>query len=444
VRYEPEPHQITGRDFLASRYHAACGDEPGLMKTYTALLAAEKLGARSGLVVCPASVRTHWREHIVDVFAHVGTRDWDVISYNGASDLAVRAKLRKRYDVFIPDEVHFCKNTDSLRTRAVFAKPGYGPGNEPGLAYRAERKFPLSGTITPNYRPVELWPMLKSLCPAFRDMTFAGYAQKYCGAFWDGRQLNVKGASRIEELSRLLSDFMIRRTEAEVYPDRVKPIVERIPVDLTVEDMAEILKAEAEIGAREALLSQSAEKWSQMGDFSRLRRLLGAAKARHVAAFVEDLLGTVEKVVVFAHHKDVIRLLAAHFQQAGLYPAVYEGGMTDAQKDSAKTCFTKLEESRVFVGQDDTAGTGVDGLQHASATMVFAEPSWVPGDTDQRLRRLARKGQKEPLVKAYLMYAAGTVDSVMTQVHDRKERTGERLMAPASSPFDVVEPWELL
>jgi SNF2 family DNA or RNA helicase len=410
------------------------------MKTYTFLLAAKKVGAKTGLITCPAGVRSHWRDQIEDVLGT--TEGWDIISYNGASDLEIRAKLRAHYDVWGGDEIHFCKSLDSQRSKAIFAKAGYGPGRQEGLARRAHYKWPLSGTITPNYRPVELWPMLKSMAPAFKDMSFGVYAQKYCGAFWDGRQLNVKGASRIDELAAILSDFMLRRTEAEVYPDRVKPLLQRIPVELTAGDMAAVIAAEDEIGGREARISSSYDKFSQLGDTSKLRRLLGAAKVRHIVSFVHDLLETVDKVVVFAHHRDVIAGLSA---KLGYNHVIYQGGMTDAVKDYAKAKFINDETVRLFIGQSTAAGTGVDGLQKSCSTIVLAEPSWVPGDTDQWLRRLARTGQREALVKAYLVYAKGTLDGMMTQVHDRKESVGGRLMAGApASPFDTIpSAWEL-
>ena len=426
----PEPHQLSARDFLSARFHAACGDDPGLMKTSSALWAVERavgLHAR-GLVTCPASVRSHWSEHLQD--HGFDPANWDVISYNGACDPALREHILPRYDVWIGDEIHFCKSIESQRSAAVLGRNG--------LARRARYKWPLSGTMAPNGRPLELWPMLKTLAPAFRNMKFATYAQKYCNAYWDGRSMNTKGASRLDELAALLKDFMIRRTEAEVYPDRLAPLVERIPVDLTPADFEEIRRAEDEIGGREARLSPATEAYSQLGDTSRLRRLLGMAKLRHVVGYVSDLLETVDKVVVFAHHRDVCAGLSQAFYGLGYHPLLYVGGMNDAQKDLAKTSFIKCAENRVFIGQDDAAGTGVDGLQHATSRMVLAEPSWVPGETEQRIRRLARTGQKEPLVKASLIYARNTLDGVMTVVHDGKKAKGERLLGDAPAPRGPV------
>ncbi len=414
----PNPHQLVARDFLAARHHALLADEPGLEKTLSLILATEAVGARRVLVTCPASVRTSWAEHVL---AQRGSLDgWRIVSYNEASRLA-KSPGPDDFDVWIGDEIHFCKTLGSQRTKAIF-------GNGMGLARRARYKWPATGTWAPNGRPVELYPVLKALHSAFAGMTFGIYAQRYCGAFWDGRGLNVKGATRLDELARLLDGFMLRRTEREVYPDRVAPLVHRVPVELSRADLMAVVAAEEEIGGREARLSSRCEDYSQLGDTSRLLRLLGMAKMRHVAAYVDDLLETTDKVVVFAHHTAVLNGLWEHFNHRGMAPAIYAGGTGDAAKAKSVAWF-QGPACRVFVGQDQAAGTGINGLQTVCSTAVFAEPSWTPGDTMQRIRRLARTGQKEPLVNAHLLYAKGTLDDVVVNVHDRKEETGERLMA---------------
>lgn len=426
-----EGFQIEGRDFLASRFHAANGDQPGLGKTVQAIHAAALVGGSSStwLVTCPASVRSNWYEHVEEHYGH--TRGWDIISYNlaatvfnnknqSAGIVPVAARLRDRYTGWIGDEIQFCKNLESQRTLAVFGRSG--------LARRAKYKWPMSGTLAPNGRPVELFPMLKTLCSEFKGMSFGTYTQKYCGGFFDGRSWNVKGASRIDELSALLRSFMIRRTKREVYPDRKEPLIARIPLELSSTDMAAVLAAEDEIGGREVRLSSSFDKFSQLGDTSRLLRLLGLAKLRHTVDFVDDLLSTVDKVVVFYKHTDVGEGLRAALSQRGYNPSVYKGGMTDAQKDYAKDFFRCRRESRVFIGQQQAAGTGINGLQKVCSTAVLAEPPWVPGDTEQIIDRLDRMGQEDDLVNAYILYAKDTLDEVVTVVHDRKERTGERLL----------------
>ncbi len=414
-----EPFQRLGAQFLASRFHAANADQPGLGKTVQAIHAAAAVNARHVLVVCPASVRTSWMEHIEEHFGH--TRGWDVISYNGASsNRGDRYGLRDKYDVFIPDEVHFCKNLESQRTLAIFGKGG--------LARRARYKWPLSGTLAPNGRPVELYPMLKTLAPAFKDMSFGSYAQKYCGAFWDGRGLNVKGATRIDELSALLRNFMLRRTKREVFPDRKEPLVSRIPVGLSNADLAAVHFEEDKIGGRESRISSRYDEFSQLGDTSRLLRLLGEAMIPHVYSFVNDLLETVDKVVVFAQHTDVILQLAHAWNRQGVPPVIYRGGMTDEQKDAAVKQFQDDANVRIFIAQRQAAGTGINGLQRICSTVVIAEPPWVPGETEQLIDRLDRMGQEDDLVNVYVMFVRNTLSEVVTRVHDRKEGIGARLI----------------
>lgn len=419
MKYTPEPHQIIAREFLTAGRHRALGDQRGLGKTVSALLAADAINARTGLVTCPASVRTNWYEHLEEQFGHV-PGGWDVISYDGATDDLRRLILRDRYDVWIGDEFHKCKNTDSQRSLAVL---GHG-----GLAARARYKWPMSGTFAPNGRPIEMYPMLKTLCPAFASYSYGEYTQRFCGAHFDGRERNVKGASHEDEFAELLKGFLLRRTKREVYPDRLDPLISPVAVDLTPGYLARIRELEDEIGGREARLSSRYEDFCQLGDTARMQHYLGIAIAPQVARFVNDLLATEDKVVVFAHHQAVIGLLLEDFNRMGHAPVYYGGGMKDRQKDEVKAHFMNSSACRIFIGQDQTSGEGINGLQRVCSTCVVAEPGWVPGDTEQMIGRLDRMGQEEDLVTAYIMFARGTLLETKWQVHGRKERTAARIL----------------
>ena len=312
-----EPFQVAGADHLCRNYHAALGDQRGLGKTPQAIWAADRVGARNVLVICPASVRTSWHEHVEEHFGH--TRGWDIISFERASNkIDADLFLRSHYDVCVVDESHFCKTLDSQRTQAVF-------GNE-GLIRRATYKWCLSGTMAPNGRPVELYPMLKALNPRFKGMSFTAYTQRFCGAYFDGRGTNVKGASHLDELRELLDGFLLRRTAREVYPDRKDPLIVPTPLELSPRDLAAVIEEEDAIGGRVARLSSSHEHFSQMGDTAKLLRLLGQAMVPRVAQFVEDLLQSENKVVVFFHHTDVGAQLAKHFAGKRFRPVIYQGG----------------------------------------------------------------------------------------------------------------------
>jgi len=408
-----EKFQEEGRDFLAATPHAMLADQPGLGKTLQLIAAVEKLRLQKNLVVCPASVRTNWLKEINECLG--SSWGWRIISYNEATKFA--KTTTEQFDSITLDEAHFLKTPESQRTQAIF-------GNSIGLARRARNKWALTGTPILN-RPRELYPILKTLAPAFAKTSYSAFTGRYCDAYYDGREMNTKGASNLDELSRLMQGFMLRRTKLEVFPNRTAPLVARIPVELTHADMAAVIAEEEIIGAREAKISSRFEDFSQLGDTSKLLRLLGEAKVPTVARFVEDLLETVDKVVVFAHHRDVITALAQRF--AAHKPVIYQGGMGDAQKDAVRAKFMADPACRVFIGNRVAAGTGINGLQTVCSTVVIAEPSWVPGETEQMIDRLDRMGQKDDLVNAYILYAKSTLDAIVVETHDRKEKVVDRV-----------------
>lgn len=412
------PFQETGAKNLASNYHHMNADVPGLGKTLQAIRAVDILGVKHVLVICPASVRSNWTQELEECLGHVPA-GWEIISYNGADKFS-RLPHRKKYDVCVLDEAHFLKTIDSVRTRATF-------GNELGLARSANWIWPLTGTPVLN-RPRELYPILKTLHPEFSKVSFAAYAQKFCGAYFDGRGINTKGATNLGELRALLTPFMTRRTKSEVFPGRREPLIELTPLDVTDADLKPVMEEEETIFNREAYLSPTKENFSQLGDLARLLRLTGEAKVRATCAYLDDLLETVEKVVVFYRHHDVGRRLQDHLAKMGNLPVVYDGGMNDAKKDYVKRFFMERPDCRVFLGQIQAAGTGINGLQKVCSEVVVVEQTWVPGELGQAIDRLDRMGQKSECVTARILHAPGTLESAVLSVRQNKSLVIEKLL----------------
>lgn len=408
------PFQRSGVDFLKSHFHALLADEPGLGKTIQAITAAEELGLKRVLVVCPASVRLNWKQEVEECLDD--SNGWEIISYNRATQNVEFGE----YDAIILDEAHFLKNPESARSQAVF-------GNQTGLARRARYKWCLSGTPVLN-RPRELYPILKTLAPGFSGAAFPQFAQRYCGAFFDGRGINTRGASHLDELSSRLEGFMLRRTKQEVMPELPPKILSRVPLYVNDEELAAVTAEEREIEDRESYLSPTHEDFSQLGDLAHLLRLTGEAKVPAAIGFISELLETLDKIVVFARHRSVIEELRMRLEERNLGPVVYQGGMSDVDKKEAVDSFLGRESNRVFIGNIQAAGTGINGLQNACSNVVFVELSWVPGETDQAIDRCHRIGQKSDCVNAYVLHIPGTLESAVLSVQERKTKIIKRLM----------------
>src|SRR3546814_2358821 len=104
---------------------------------------------------------------------------------------------------------------------------------------------------------------------------------------------------------------------------------------------------------------------------STLRREMGEAMVPRVADYMKYLLDIVElpKVILFAHHTAVIMRLAELLSDYGV--SVHRGGTSTTGKELSKADFI-AGRNRIFLGQLDTM-EGVDGLQHATSDVVFAE-----------------------------------------------------------------------
>ena len=155
-----------------------------------------------------------------------------------------------------------------------------------------------------------------------------------------------------------------------------------------------------------------------------LRRMLGLAKLRGATEYIVDMLDNLppdRKVLVFAHHADVIAALARHLGEYS--PAVLTGTTTPREREQAVDKFLTDPKCRVFIGNIQAAGTAITlvGPKCKCSDVVFVESSWTPMDNAQAACRVHRIGQKDGVV-ARMLSAAGTVDDLINGLLVRKAR----------------------
>jgi SWI/SNF-related matrix-associated actin-dependent regulator 1 of chromatin subfamily A len=153
----------------------------------------------------------------------------------------------------------------------------------------------------------------------------------------------------------------------------------------------------------------AAESNEHLVRLAALRRIAARSKMDAVAELVEELVESGRKVVLAAHHREIVSALAEKF--GGLK---IQGGMDVAAVEEAKSRFQTLsvEEAPVIVLSVTAAATG--HTLTASQDVVFVEEPWTPADVDQIISRCHRMGQ-EGSVTAWFLMSAGTVDE---KVHE--------------------------
>lgn len=438
--------QNIGIDFLAERKRALLADDMGLGKTIQAAGVIRRVRPKKVLILTLASLKINWlrelqewvnydykyqiiykTKDIIDNEAQIIILNYDLIIYP-----EIIKQLRDiDFDILILDEAHNLSNMEAKRTKKVLSNDG--------VVRNSKRIYALTGTPVRN-RPKDFYVLLKVLAPEVIHpfLAYDEYAKRYCGGFYDSYGvLNDKGASNIEELNERLSPFMLRRTKEEVLTE-LPPVIEKI---IPLEQTPEILSVLAE---EENLLEEVNEfsPNSELGIQATIRRQLGEAKLSQVFEYIENLLQTEEKVVVFAYHRGVMNAIRKRF--AGYSVRCIRGGMNTKLKQMEVDLFVKDPNSRLFVGQINAAGFGVDGLQKVSNNVVFAEIDWVPGNLDQARDRLWRMGQSRTVVAHYLVVPDTLEDNMLKSVISKgkvitrllsntENRKGEKIMTIENS-----------
>jgi SWI/SNF-related matrix-associated actin-dependent regulator 1 of chromatin subfamily A len=329
----------------------------------------------------PASLVINWKREI-DMWRPEVADEFDVVSY-AASDL--ESYDARDYKTVIADEAHYLKNPEAKRTMIGCR-----------LLREAERAIAITGTLVPN-RPIELWALLFAL--KITDMGYVDFAFRYCGAYEDDRnRLNVLGATRLRELRAHLKDHVVRYTKEEALPELPAKQWRVLALDLPMEERVKELSFD------------DLKRMDETVAFEAMSDVLhehGVRKMPLAIEHVQDLLESEEKVVVFAHHRDVIAGMAGALKEHGVVTVI--GGQTQKRRQLAVDLFQQ-GTPRVFIGQF-TAG-GVGHTLTAANRVVLAEGSWVPGVLEQAADRCHRIGQAG-VVNVDVLTIDGSIDEAM-------------------------------
>lgn len=206
---------------------ALIADDMGLGKTLQAIAVARIYrGDWPLLIICPASLRFHWRDELLLWLGEdIGKEDINVVMKGpdakkpfklvNVVSYALAQKLPEselaKCNFIICDESHYLKTGRSKRSKFIIP-----------LVQRVPRLLMLSGTPAPS-RPVELFSQISAVDPGlFPD--YVSFAKRYCDAHVGSRRSgwkgwNVKGSSRTKELYEILNEScLIRRKKKYVLP----------------------------------------------------------------------------------------------------------------------------------------------------------------------------------------------------------------------------------
>ena len=438
-------YQLAGVAYAQARPDTLIADEMGLGKTIQALgLINADRTIGNVLVVCPASLKINWRREATKWL----TRPLKVSIANGAFApgglVIVNYEQVKKYraqidavqwDLLVVDEAHYLKNSKADRTAAVLGRWNQDP-KKVIRPIQAKRKVFLTGTPILN-RPCELWTLLQAIDRRGLGANWKAFHTRYCAAYQGRHGWVIDGASNLDELqAKLRAGVMIRRMKEDVLTEL--PAKRRSVIAFTPESVEAkaVLKREAElVGATEEKLATLRSKVEELREWhdpaaykkavqelsaanlaaftetSKIRHEVALAKVPQVIEHVRDCLENEDKIVVMAHHHDVIDQIAGALAEFGAVK--FDGRMALPARDAAVQAFQTDAKVRVFVGGIQAAGVGI--TLTAASHVVFAELDWVPGNLAQAEDRCHRIGQVDSVLVQHLVLD-GSLDARMAEI----------------------------
>jgi SWI/SNF-related matrix-associated actin-dependent regulator of chromatin subfamily A-like protein 1 len=360
---------------------AILADDMGLGKTRQAIEFVQSFPPPTrALIVCPGSVRETWREELrkwatgtVAVLNPATTKadkkDWEdsaeavwvITSYELADRAHDAAFNQSPPDVLIMDEGHMLCGRKSQRTARLQE-----------LSMLVPYKLMLTGTPMWS-RPRDFYSVLRILFGQ-RFGSRSDFDLTYCGGYvneWGG-WVN-KGATRAEELKRRISYYMVRREREEV--------LKELPA-LTRQIMWVDPPVRAAQAFQSAMLNRSSDNlWAAM-------KATLDAKIPPVLEYAAQS----KRFLLFTWMKTHAHQIAKVLHSEMDTPCVCITGDMDVRERAALVKQAQANKWGV-VATIDSAGAGVDGLQHVAHVGIMHAFDYVPLKMLQAEARLHRMGQ---------------------------------------------------
>jgi SWI/SNF-related matrix-associated actin-dependent regulator 1 of chromatin subfamily A len=444
------PFQEVGVARLVSDRRLLLADDMGLGKTVQSISAINSLFCKGELspstfrvlIICPKSVVSVWvdelEEWIDDRYVSL-EHSLHVVSAGIADPLDVDASFgtiqiinydichRHRdilqnvpFDVLICDEAHYLKSPQTQRTDAILGI------KEKSKGIQSRYTWFLSGTPILN-RLNEIYPLLFAINKDKWNSYYA-FKKKYAGSYDEVVNLG--------QLKLMLRPSLLRRKKVDV----LKDLPPKLHSVVSLEGSEGVKEREQEFAFESygmelnvAQIKDSAVDISSLGKFgenaSSLKEygigtylkgtaLLSAlAKVRSITSSFKlepsvQLLKQYimcEKVVVFAHHRQLIMDLVEAFGDSCVHII---GGMDAKSRAEAVQRFQNDASCRLFIGSIRAAGVGL--TLTASSHVVFLELDWSPSIMTQAEDRCHRVGQQDSVLVEYFVFK-GSLDEWMAR-----------------------------
>ncbi len=434
VVLRPYQRQGVSRGLEFKRY--INGDDMGLGKTIQSIATMVGINDSPFLVICPASLKENWKREIEKFsnlrpmilsnkiettwhrYAELGMVDVFIVNYESLKKYFVKKMpTKKRYksleiemydtiNIFkgiIIDEAHRAKNPSTIQTKLCLR-----------ICHKKEVRMLLTGTPVVN-KPTDLYPLLAIMAQtAPFGGTFKAFKDRY---YYNGQPSNL------QELNYLLNKHCyFRREKKDVLKDLPDKQRQTLTCDITPTHRTEYVKAENEfvdyLRSYKNCTQSDVERKLRgeiMVKLGILRGISARGKLKAVKEFVDDVMDSGQKLILFCNLKEIVNALKDIYPDAG----TVVGSDTMDQRQKHIDSFQKPDGIKLIICNIRAAGTGI--TLTASSRVAFVEFPWTYADCVQCEDRAYRIGQKNNVTITYFLGHKTVDERIYKLIQEKKQ-----------------------
>jgi len=462
--YRPRPYQEEGiaRGLELKRF--INGDQPGLGKTLQSIgtvYGAEMQGEVTFpcIVICPSALKINWKREfemwtdkkamILDDknkdtwhrFYEMGMADVFIVNYESLKKFFVRSMPNKKdlkhsnqiimderikmFKSSIIDESHRLKDPNSIQAKICIQ-----------ITKAKKYIILLTGTPVVN-KPIDLFSQLAVMFKLSHFGGENGFKARYCEG--------GKGSANLKELNYLMnmSCYFMRKKE-DVLKDLpplsrqtiLCTLTNKKEFDVVRDDFANFLK-NSDLTDSEIKKKVSSETIVKI---TMLLQISAKGKIEAAQEYIDEIVESGQKIVVFCKHKIIVDLLKQIYPKA----VTVTGNDDSIQKQNSVDSFQKNPSTKIIICNHKAAGVGL--TLTASSEVLFIELPWTQADCEQAEARCHRMGQPSNVRATYLL-GEDTLDQWLYDIIQEKKAianaiTGTEDIVPTSilsSVFDLFK-----
>ena len=448
VKASLRPYQQKGFEWLVLLSKIGAGaclaDDMGLGKTLQTICFLDYKKKQSPhtiqLIISPSSLMYNWKVEI-EKFApelkthvyHQSNRNIEDLATNQADILitsygTARADIELleglQFSTIVLDESHNIKNPSAQVSKAV-------------LRLQADSKIILSGTPIMN-NTLDLFPQLSFIVPQlFGNQEF--FSKEYVHPID-----RDKDKEKIEQLKRVTSPFVLRRTKEQVAKDLPSKTESIIWCELGsaqkryYNEVKDNIKNSLFVSIKSEGLGKS--KMNVLAGIQKLRQLCSSPvpiedyehqteESIKIDTLIEELEGNLvhNKVIVFSQFLGALDKIGQQLKDREIAYYLIDGSTPQIKRQEQINKFQDKENPvRVFLL---SLKAGNSGFTLTEANYVFLiDPWWNRQVENQAIDRVYRIGQDKN-VFAYRMICRDTIEEKIIQLQTKKLQLSEELIS---------------